>query len=720
MALYPVIMCGGAGARLWPTSTLGHPKPFLDLLDDHSLFAATVERMAPLAGPDAELIIVAGEAHRRVILAELEALDRSARLILEPEARDSGPAVAAAAVAALRLSPDSVIAVVASDHHIPDAEGFRSAVLTAHKAALDGRIVALGVRPTWPSPGFGYIDGIPCEQDVCVVRQFVEKPDAKTAADYIARGYLWNSGNLIARADVVVQELRRYAPDILTAAEAALDSAALAPGTVRLGSPFRSAPKRSIDYAVMEKTALASVLPVDFTWSDIGNWDAVIESQGRDRGAVLRIDAPGGLARAAPGMELAIVGAPDLIVIAEEKRVLVARQKTSGLVRDVADHFGPTPQPEEALSDLACRYIDWMRLRALPLWSTLGVSPVGRFHEALDPAGRPVDINRRARVQPRQSYSFCLAAGLGWSGHGREIAERAMDLFEKDHALSGGGYQTLLAPDGTSVDDTALSYDLAFVLLAKSSLARSTDAAELLPFLDNRAHIDGGYREADHRPFQSNANMHLFEAFLAWDAVEPDSHWAKRADALAVLAMERLMDPQGGFIREVYQSDWRPALGAEGEVVEPGHQFEWAYLLQTWASRRGDGRGKAAARRLFEAGCRGVDQLSDYAIDEMDASLRPTRRSARLWPQAERLKASLALVTPEMLPSDLQQARSALARLLDYLKPDGLWGDVMADQGRMTPGPAPASSLYHLITALEQLALVSCSLPGFDSPLDLS
>lgn len=720
MALFPVIMCGGAGARLWPASTHSRPKPFLDLIGEASLFASTVERMEPLTGRDAEVIVVAGSIHRRAILTELGRLGRSARLLLEPEARASGPAMAVAAIQALRLSPEAVIAVVASDHHVPDAESFRTAVRGAAIAAQDGRIVTLGVRPAWPSSALGYIAPDGPGPGVSNVLQFVEKPNPEQAAGYISRGYLWNSGNFITRADVLIGELRRFAPEMLAAAEASLDGAVPAGGGLLLGQAFKAAPKKSIDYAVMEKTDRASVLPVDFEWSDVGSWDAVLDGGAIDRGEVLRIDAPGGLVRASPGMTVAVVGASDLIVIAEPGQVLVTRRETAGRVREAADHFGPGSARIDTLAAQARIFADWTRLRALPVWSSLGVSPAGWFHETLDADGRPLTPVRRARVQPRQAHALCLAGALGWSGPWRGLTAQAMALFEVSNGLRTGGYRTLLAGDGTSLDDTALNYDLAFVLLARAAMQQPETTPPLLAFLDSRAHPAGGYREAGHRPYQSNANMHLFEAFLAWEAMEPGAVWRDRADALAGLAIDRLIDPQEGFIREVYDADWRPAPRPEGDIVEPGHQFEWAHLLQTWADRRSDASGFKAARRLFQAGLKGVDPVRGVAVDEMDSNLLMTRRTARLWSQTERFKAALALSVADPDPILLEEAQSALTAIWAYLRPEGLWGDVMDEQGRIAQGPSPASSFYHLITAIQQLASASRVLPAFDAPLDLS
>ncbi len=417
LAIIPVIMCGGAGSRLWPASTRQRPKPFLDLIGDTDLFSATVERLVPLLEPGSDLIIVAGETHQAVISQALAGLGRTARLILEPEGRDSGPAMAAAAVEARRLDPEAVIAVVASDHHVPDAEDFRRAVRIAAGAAQSGRIVTLGVTPAWPSSAFGYIAPGPGDADgVRPIEAFVEKPAPDLAADYIARGYLWNSGNFIVRADVLAAEIGRFEPAMLVAAEAAVHGGRDVGGAWRLSDAFRAAPKISIDYAVMEKTDRTSVLAVDFDWSDIGGWDAVIAAGGTDRGEALRLDAGGGLIRAGDGMSVAVIGVSDLIVVAEGGQVLVTRPGGDGRIREAAARFSRPATGTPDLAGLATAFADWLRLRALPLWTTLGRTEDGRAYAALTSDGRPTGPLAEPAVQARLQQALSGAAARGWRG----------------------------------------------------------------------------------------------------------------------------------------------------------------------------------------------------------------------------------------------------------------------------------------------------------------
>lgn len=202
MARYPVIMCGGSGTRLWPASRPSRPKQFIPLSGNRSLFQETVARVALLTGEEGMLIIVGAVRHREWIVDQLREMEVTAQVLLEPEARDSAAAMAAAAAWAARHDPEAVIAFVASDHHIPDHDAFREAVTTAAEGATGRRIVTLGVTPTEPSQAYGYIK--PTGRGLSAVGAFVEKPDRVQAQAYIHAGYLWNSGNFIASARTLI------------------------------------------------------------------------------------------------------------------------------------------------------------------------------------------------------------------------------------------------------------------------------------------------------------------------------------------------------------------------------------------------------------------------------------------------------------------------------------------------------------------------------------
>jgi mannose-1-phosphate guanylyltransferase/mannose-6-phosphate isomerase len=329
----PVILCGGAGARLWP-ATLGLPKPFLRLIGDRVALGATLDRVR---GPGfGRPLVLASLAHRALVEEALAGDAEPADLMFEPVGRDTAPAMAAAALHALSAGEDPVLAFVPSDHDVPDAEAFRAALRAAVDLARQGRLVVLGVRPTGPSPAYGYIR--PTGPGPAAVARFIEKPDAAAAADLIAQGCLWNSGVLVARASDLVAELRRHVPEVVAAVAAAVDrGGAIGPG-------FAASPAISMDYAVLERTDRAWVLPVDFAWSDLGTWDAVVRAapEGFGRATVVGGDAV--WARAPKGMPVVVVGLSDVIVVVENGAVLVC---AADRAQDVRRAAGATRDPAQ-------------------------------------------------------------------------------------------------------------------------------------------------------------------------------------------------------------------------------------------------------------------------------------------------------------------------------------------------------------------------------------
>jgi mannose-1-phosphate guanylyltransferase/mannose-6-phosphate isomerase len=344
-AIIPIILCGGSGTRLWPVSRQDFAKQHAPILEGLSPFQRTLERVA---GPAFERpIVAAGRGGRFMAVEQASAVGADPEMLLEPEGRDTAAAIAAAARLAARRRPDAVAMVFPSDHLIADVEGLRAAAQVAAAAAAAGRIVTVGLRPTEPATGFGYIrPGVELGGGARAVARFVEKPDAPTAEGLIAEGCLWNAGMFCFRADVLLEEVARLAPETAAAVEAAMAEASMDLGALVLGPSFATAPKISFDYAVMEKTDRAAVVEADFGWSDIGDWREVWRNSPKDSvgnaltGDVQAVDcrdvyvrADGGRLVCALGLEgLAVIDTPDAVLVAP----LARTQEVKGLVGELA------------------------------------------------------------------------------------------------------------------------------------------------------------------------------------------------------------------------------------------------------------------------------------------------------------------------------------------------------------------------------------------------
>jgi mannose-6-phosphate isomerase len=374
-----------------------------------------------------------------------------------------------------------------------------------------------------------------------------------------------------------------------------------------------------------------------------------------------------------------------------------------------------TSPSDEELNALAARYRAWLFDTALPLWWHAGADHQGGgFHELLDLSGRPVVAPRRARVQGRQSYVYSMAGQTGWQGPWQAAGAHGLAYLNTHYRTPSGLYCTLVTPEGTIADGTIMNYDQAFALLAMAWCWRADPRQdELVVASDDivarlrrmRGHAAGGFVEAGAKPFQSNPHMHLLEAALAWSEFHTSPTWRVLAGEIVALCLSRFIDRDGGYLREFFDETWAPAPGADGHVVEPGHQFEWAWLLERWSRLSGDGESHAAAVKLYECGARGVNPSTGAAVDEMNEAFDVTRAGARLWPQTERVKAALILAESGDRARYHADAVAAAKVLWTYLETPvpGLWRDKFRPDGTFLEEPAPASSLYHIACAIESL-----------------
>ncbi|WP_264050608.1 mannose-1-phosphate guanylyltransferase/mannose-6-phosphate isomerase [Methylobacterium flocculans] len=341
--IQPLIMCGGAGTRLWPTSRESFPKQFAKLLGPRSSFQETVLRVrGPGFAP--RPVILTSRSHYHLVEQQLQEIDIEADILLEPARRDSGPAILAGTTMIGRVDPETPILVVASDHVMQDGEAFREAARAGLAAALAGRIVTFGITPTHPATTFGYIEpGTPTEGATHAVQRFAEKPDAATAVRFVLARMLWNSGNFLFTAATMLDEYKHHDPVTVERVALALDGATHHAGALLLEEEaFKRVEACSIDYAVLEKTARAAVTPLACGWSDIGTWEAIWELGETDdsgnvrQGDVEVFDSSDCLV-STDGPLTSLLGVKDLIVVAHRDAILVADRRRSAEVKGIVE-----------------------------------------------------------------------------------------------------------------------------------------------------------------------------------------------------------------------------------------------------------------------------------------------------------------------------------------------------------------------------------------------
>ena len=360
--LQPVLLSGGSGTRLWPLSREAYPKQFLALAGEDTMLQATWRRIAALA--EMAPIVVAGEDHRFLVAEQLRQIGApTPAIMLEPMGRNTAPAIAAAAMQAMHDGHDDerdpLLLVLPSDHVVRDEAAFRAAVSAAMPAAATGALVTFGIVPDAAETGFGYIeadkDSLEQGSGVHRVLRFVEKPDVVTAQAYVDAGsYYWNSGMFLFRASRYLEELQRFRPDILDGVRAAFDAAQRDGDFIRLDkAAFAACPSDSIDYAVMEKTDSAQVLPVDIGWNDVGSWSALWDVSDQDangnahHGDVIAIDSRNSYAYAR--RLVALIGVDDLVVVETDDAVLVAHKDKVQQVKDVVAQLKAQQRSQAAL-----------------------------------------------------------------------------------------------------------------------------------------------------------------------------------------------------------------------------------------------------------------------------------------------------------------------------------------------------------------------------------
>jgi mannose-1-phosphate guanylyltransferase len=345
--MFAVIMAGGKGSRFWPRSREEMPKHLLDIQGERTIIRETVDRIRPLVPPERTLIVT-GRSHAAELIRQLPEIPAE-NILIEPVGRNTAPCIGLAALHILKRVPDAVMLVLPSDHRIGDEIKFRRVLDAAGKVAAEGNsLVTIGIRPTGPETGYGYIeqgDPFPADGDgeIRRVRSIREKPPLEQAREFLRRGrFLWNSGMFVWKASTILKAIDRFLPEL----HEGLLQIREALGTEReeaiVGEVYSAQKAVSIDYGVMEKAGNVLVVPGDFDWSDLGSWDALWEVSGKDengnavRGSFIGIDAGNSLVHS-PGKLVALVGVRDLIVVETDDALLICRRGRSQDVRKVVE-----------------------------------------------------------------------------------------------------------------------------------------------------------------------------------------------------------------------------------------------------------------------------------------------------------------------------------------------------------------------------------------------
>jgi mannose-1-phosphate guanylyltransferase/mannose-6-phosphate isomerase len=714
MKVYPVILCGGAGTRLWPASRPSRPKQFADLVSPESMFRQTMARLSTLSDVSA-ILVVANQRHAPAILDQLGAAAGLATLVLEPVARDSAAAIAAASLLVHRMDPAGVALILPSDHHIPDAAAFRTtADLAIRTAGSEAAIVTFGLRPDTPSTAYGYIrPGAPLGAALRV-EAFAEKPDLETARKYVEAGFLWNSGMFVASASVLVSEFERFAPDVLAAAREAIDTAETDGRMVRLGAAFRGAPKISFDYAIMERTTRAAVVPTSMAWSDLGAWDTVLAAADRDGdgnariGDSVTIDVRNCYLYASHGRLVAALGVENLAVVVEDDAVLVCdlgrTQEVKALVerltRDGRKEVDfPPPSPTRAVDPAGIDLSVWMSAGALALWWTLGFDhESGAFRESLALDGRPVIGDWRCDVQASQIAAYAAAGSSGWQGPWRQTVDQGVAQLNRSFRRAEGLYAPVARqigshPPAPTLDDQALVL-LALARASGALLNRPDLEAEALELLDRV----GAWRAAGDARARS-AHLGLLEAAMAWTDIGTDPAWRDLAASEVALRLGEDDPWEGSSPTQTASEQLPPSAGRP--APSPTAAFQWAWLLERWVGLSGDALASSAARRLFIAGQTCLDPGRDAIVEAVRPGTDLARAEAPLCAQTARLRAAAIL-------GERDHARRALRCVAGYLAgaPTGLWRETLTADGGFLDQSVSARLLWDLTTAFAEAKAV--------------
>lgn len=729
----PVILCGGAGSRLWPMSRATRPKQFHSLYGKSSLLSQTAGRFVQPDNTDADnafsqpLILCSADLGS-VLASECLAgqIDPSA-VLLEPEMRDTAPAIAAATAFLFRENPSQLMFVVPSDAMILDKKRFRDSAIRAGRVAQDQDIImTIGVVPDRPETQYGYIERHEPMADGWSVKQFREKPDRVTANHYYESGdFFWNAGMFMARAEYMAKEFERLQPEIWHHACEAVEKAEIDGNNLLLNrAEFSACEKVSMDYAIMERTHSIGVVPAEFAWDDLGSWSqlhahALKDDQGNAiKGGSVTVASHNNFVRSVDAT-VALAGVNDLAVVAEDGAVLVVPLSQGHLVKSAKEEMEKLKASQPVFGDRdAVR--DWLVSNALPYWAKNGLDHQhGGVHEALTFSGQPASHDvKRLRVLARQIYVYSHAMKLGWYEDASGVLDHCFNHLVKTGWHPDGGWIHLYNRDGTVRDDTRDTYDQCFVLLAcawmmqagyRPSEARDW-ADRTIGFMDAELSDPeyGGFHEglaAKPELRRTNPHMHYLEAMLALYEATGEETYLDRADTIIALFENSFFDGSTSMLREHFNGNWKTHAGQDPVLrrVEPGHHYEWVSLLMRYHGFREKQGLKEKALSLYaSASAFGHHAETGAAADYMQPDGSQVSENARCWPQTERLKAAIAMERQGVARASADRKSAVSVLFRHYLDGPvcGGWYDRINSSGRVTAPDMPSSTFYHVFNAL--------------------
>ncbi|MEM9573896.1 MAG: AGE family epimerase/isomerase [Pseudomonadota bacterium] len=725
----PVVLCGGAGSRLWPMSRDEKPKQFHALFNEKSLLANTIARTpeGSYSGVDFAAPIILGNASLRDAF-EIEANGFETApscILLEPSVRDTAAAIAAVTAFACKQDPNSVLLVLPSDARIDDHDEYRRTIAKAARVVgTSDSIMTLGIRPSRPETQYGYIEqGEPLGEGFSV-QKFREKPDLETAQDFLSSGnFLWNAGIFMFRAGRLADDFSKLQPEIWKHASASIENACEGRVFFYLNeADFNAAPKLSMDYAIMEKAENIGVVPAHFDWDDLGSWAQLYESANKDVkgnaafGDSIIVESQNNYIRS-DGPLVAAAGIEGLTIVAEDNKVLVSSTQKTHLVKDVNAAF-----KNELRSKTSPNKDDlkrWLFDKALPFWVSHGMDfEFGGAYEALSFSGAPAPQNKkRLRVTARQIYCYAHASMMGWQGDADKVLRHCLATLIDTGWHQEGGFIHLYNPDGTVQDQTRDTYDQCFVLLAMAWLWRSKKWPEALEWGEKTlAFMDehladpehGGYFENLERasPRRANPHMHFLEAMLAWYDATENVEYLDRAEKIVSLFINRFYDTETCTLTERFNDDWSLITDQEADhLIEPGHHYEWAWLLLRYNKLRSTKGLEAKARGLYAtANAFGHHHVTGAAADTNSVDGTYISNNARCWPQTEALKASIAFEKTGVVSAKAFKQQMLEILMKYYIDGPivGGWYDAIDAQGKVSAPDMPSSTFYHIYCALAE------------------